>query len=78
MGLLGCMAERLKESLFEEGLVDVVVGPDAYRSLPHLLHKVHSGDSQTAINVMLSQDETYQEINPVRTGDGVSALSTSR
>ena len=65
VGLLGCMAERLKTKLLEEEKVlDLVAGPDAYRSLPKLLADVEDG--QTAINVLLSRDETYADISPVR------------
>ncbi|KAF2075660.1 hypothetical protein CYY_003033 [Polysphondylium violaceum] len=70
VGVLGCMAERLKQKLLESDMkVDIVVGPDAYRSLPSLLAKISDGESQTAINVMLSADETYADITPVRTSD---------
>ncbi len=74
VGILGCMAERLKSKLLEEEqLVDLVVGPDAYRDLPLLLEKVESG--QKAVNVLLSREETYSDINPVRIGsNGVSAF----
>jgi tRNA-2-methylthio-N6-dimethylallyladenosine synthase len=64
VGLIGCMAERLKESLLENNIVDVVVGPDAYRELPKLVEKTESG--QKGINVLLSRDETYSDISPVR------------
>jgi tRNA-2-methylthio-N6-dimethylallyladenosine synthase len=64
LGLIGCMAERLKESLLENNIVDVVVGPDAYRELPKLVEKTESG--QKGINVLLSRDETYSDISPVR------------
>lgn len=76
VGLLGCMAERLKAKLLEEEhLVDLVVGPDAYRDLPNLLKETENG--QDAINVILSKDETYADINPVRlSGNGVSAFVT--
>lgn len=67
VGVLGCMAERLKEKfLEEEKLVDLVVGPDAYRDLPGLVEKVEDG--QKAMNVFLSLEETYADINPVRLG----------
>ncbi len=68
------MAERLKEQLLSlERGVDLVAGPDAYRDLPTLLAKTESG--QQAINVMLSQDETYADISPVRTSEnGISAF----
>ena len=74
VGMLGCMAERLKESLLEqEKLVDLVVGPDAYRDLPTLVEKVHGG--QKAVNVLLSREETYAEISPIRLDSkGVTAF----
>ncbi|HLZ89653.1 MAG TPA: tRNA (N6-isopentenyl adenosine(37)-C2)-methylthiotransferase MiaB [Puia sp.] len=65
IGVLGCMAERLKgKFLEEEKLVDIVVGPDAYRTLPGLVEEAESG--QKAVNVLLSRDETYADISPVR------------
>jgi len=65
VGVIGCMAERLKEKLLEqESVVDLVVGPDAYRDLPKLLEEVESG--QKGINTLLSQEETYGDIRPVR------------
>lgn len=74
IGMLGCMAERLKSKLLEEEkLVDLVVGPDAYRTLPALIAEATGG--QKAVNVLLSRDETYAEISPVRLGsNGVSAF----
>lgn len=74
VGVLGCMAERLKSKfLEEEKLVDVVVGPDAYRELPQLLNEVESGHK--AINVLLSREETYADISPVRlNGNGITAF----
>lgn len=74
VGVLGCMAERLKSKLLEEEkLVDIVVGPDAYRTLPGLIEEAESG--QKAVNVLLSRDETYAEIAPVRlNSNGVSAF----
>lgn len=73
VGILGCMAERLKEQLLDSGKVDVVAGPDAYRSLPQLLAEVSEGHPQ--INVMLSREETYADISPVRLDkNGVSAF----
>lgn len=74
VGVLGCMAERLKEKfLEEEKLVDIVVGPDAYRSLPDLVSQVEDG--QRGVNVLLSLEETYANINPVRLGgNGISAF----
>lgn len=73
IGVLGCMAERLKAKfLEEEKLVDLVVGPDAYRDLPNLLQSVDEGNK--AINVLLSREETYADISPVRINtNGVSA-----
>lgn len=72
VGVLGCMAERLKQSfLEEEQLVDIVAGPDSYRDLPNLVNEVGSG--QKAVNVLLSRDETYADISPIRlNGNGVS------
>lgn len=74
VGMLGCMAERLKDKLLEEEkLVDLVVGPDAYRDLPSLIEKVEGG--QKSVNVLLSREETYAEINPVRLDNkGVTAF----
>ncbi len=74
IGVLGCMAERLKEQLIEEEkMVDVIVGPDAYRDLPRLLNIAEGG--QKAINVILSADETYADIDPVRMeSNGISAF----
>ncbi len=74
VGVLGCMAERLKAKLLEEEkLVDVVAGPDAYRDLPHLIEKVEGG--QKAVNVLLSREETYADISPVRlSSNGVTAF----
>lgn len=67
VGMVGCMAERLKEDLLASDLdIDLVVGPDAYRSLPELLVQVEAG--QKGIDVLLSEDETYQDIIPVRLG----------
>mgnify|MGYP000973793447 CR=1 FL=1 len=72
--MLGCMAERLKSKLLEEEkLVDMVVGPDAYRSLPGLIEEAETG--QKAVNVLLSRDETYADIAPVRLdSNGISAF----
>ena len=74
VGVLGCMAERLKAKfLEEEKLVDVVVGPDAYRDLPNLIEQVDSG--QRAVNVLLSREETYADISPVRlNSNGINAF----
>ncbi|MCG8410759.1 MAG: tRNA (N6-isopentenyl adenosine(37)-C2)-methylthiotransferase MiaB [Bacteroidales bacterium] len=67
VGVIGCMAERLKEKLLEEEkIVDLVVGPDAYRDLPNILESAEGG--QKAINVLLSKEETYADISPVRLG----------
>ena len=73
VGILGCMAERLKDALLDSGKVDIVAGPDAYRSLPGLLAAVSEGHPQ--INVELSREETYGDISPVRVDkNGVSAF----
>ncbi|XHR93329.1 tRNA (N6-isopentenyl adenosine(37)-C2)-methylthiotransferase MiaB [Mucilaginibacter sp. UC70_90] len=74
VGVLGCMAERLKSKfLEEEKLVDVVVGPDAYRDLPNLINQVDDG--QKAVNVLLSREETYADISPVRlNSNGINAF----
>jgi tRNA-2-methylthio-N6-dimethylallyladenosine synthase len=74
VGVLGCMAERLKSKfLEEEKIVDLVVGPDAYKDLPNLLAEVEEG--RDAINVILSKEETYGDISPVRLNtNGVTAL----
>ncbi|MDT7832484.1 tRNA (N6-isopentenyl adenosine(37)-C2)-methylthiotransferase MiaB [Flavobacteriaceae bacterium S356] len=74
VGVLGCMAERLKEKfLEEEKIVDLVVGPDAYRDLPNLIEEVDAG--RDAVNVILSKDETYGDVSPVRlNNNGVSAF----
>ena len=74
VGVLGCMAERLKAKFIEEEkLVDLVVGPDAYRTLPNLIEKAETG--QKAVNVLLSRDETYADIAPIRlNSNGVTAF----
>ena len=74
VGMLGCMAERLKEKLLEEEkLVDLVAGPDAYRELPGLVGEVMDG--RKAVNVLLSREETYADITPIRLGkNGVTAF----
>lgn len=74
VGVLGCMAERLKEKFIqEEKLVDLVVGPDAYRTLPGLIEEAETG--QKAVNVLLSRDETYADISPIRlNSNGVNAF----
>ena len=76
VGILGCMAERLKKNLLEEEkLVDIVAGPDAYRDLPNLISEVGTG--QKAVNVLLSREETYADISPVRLDQGgISAFVT--
>jgi len=76
IGVLGCMAERLKiKFLEEEKMVDLVVGPDAYKDLPNLLKEVEDG--KDAINVILSKEETYGDISPIRlNSNGVSAFVT--
>lgn len=74
IGVLGCMAERLKSKLLEEEkLVDMVVGPDAYRTLPGLIIEAETG--QKAVNVLLSREETYADISPIRIdSNGVTAF----
>ena len=74
VGVLGCMAERLKRKfLEEEKIVDLVVGPDAYRDIPNLLQEVDAG--RDAVNVILSKDETYGDVSPVRlNSNGVTAF----
>ncbi|MCH7409272.1 tRNA (N6-isopentenyl adenosine(37)-C2)-methylthiotransferase MiaB [Belliella sp. DSM 111904] len=74
IGVLGCMAERLKEKLLEEEqIVDVVVGPDAYRDLPNLVATAEEGNK--GVNTFLSREETYADISPVRlNSNGVSAF----
>ncbi|MBS3737495.1 tRNA (N6-isopentenyl adenosine(37)-C2)-methylthiotransferase MiaB [Mesohalobacter halotolerans] len=74
VGVLGCMAERLKSKfLEEEKIVDLVVGPDAYKDLPNLLEEVEGG--QSAVNVILSKEETYADVSPVRLrSNGISAF----
>ena len=74
IGVLGCMAERLKSKLLEEEkLVDIVTGPDAYRELPKLIEEADTG--QKSVNVLLSREETYADLNPVRlNSNGISAF----
>ena len=74
IGLLGCMAERLKDKLLEEEkIVDLVVGPDSYKDLPNLLDEVEL--NQKAVNVILSKSETYGDISPVRIhNNGINAF----
>ena len=74
VGVLGCMAERLKDKfLDQEKIVDLVVGPDAYRDIPNLLEEIDNGKS--AVNVILSKEETYGDISPVRlSSNGVTAF----
>lgn len=77
VAILGCMAERLKAKLLEEEkLVDLVIGPDAYRTLPSLIEKVETTED-TAINTLLSKEETYDDIEPIRLGgNGVTAFTS--
>uniref|UniRef100_A0A1B6LHT2 CDK5RAP1-like protein n=1 Tax=Graphocephala atropunctata TaxID=36148 RepID=A0A1B6LHT2_9HEMI len=76
IGVLGCMAERLKHTLLEkEQIVDVVAGPDSYRDLPRLLALTYN--DQTAINVLLSLDETYADVMPVRLNEGSKSAFVS-
>ncbi|MBQ5985074.1 MAG: tRNA (N6-isopentenyl adenosine(37)-C2)-methylthiotransferase MiaB [Bacteroidales bacterium] len=73
VGIVGCMAERLKDRLLDTGKVDLVAGPDSYRTLPELLRQITP--DHPAINVLLSHEETYADIIPVRTDrNGVSAF----
>ena len=74
VGLLGCMAERLKSKLLEEEkIVDMIVGPDAYKDLPNLIQEIDEG--RNAVNVILSKDETYGDVAPVRlNSNGVNAF----
>ena len=74
VGVLGCMAERLKSQLLEEEqIVDMVVGPDAYKDLPNLVREVDEG--RDAVNVILSKEETYGDVAPVRlNSNGVTAF----
>ena len=74
VGLLGCMAERLKDKLLEqEKIVDLVVGPDSYKDLPNLLEEVDH--NQKAVNVILSKSETYGDITPIRIhNNGINAF----
>ena len=76
IGVLGCMAERLKDKLLEqEHLIDMVIGPDAYRTLPELIEQAESGHK--AVNVLLKREETYADISPTRlVSNGVSAFVT--
>lgn len=72
--IVGCMAERLKEELLEHPAVDIVAGPDSYRALPSLIKKLSSAEGGKQIDVMLSNEETYADISPVRLDkNGVSA-----
>lgn len=77
VGVLGCMAERLREKLFaEEKIVDLIAGPDTYRTLPNLLDLAESGEK--AANVMLSLEETYADINPLRKNGHSAFLAIMR
>lgn len=73
VGVLGCMAERLKTKLLEEEkIVDIVAGPDSYRDLPRLVEEAETG--QKAVNVFLSREETYADISPIRlNSNGITA-----
>lgn len=78
IGVLGCMAERVKEKMLDHKVVDLVAGPDAYRDLPRLLNLIGNEDQQ-AMNVQLSLDETYADIMPVRsTGELHAWISIMR
>lgn len=73
MGLLGCMAERVKETIFAEGIIDIIAGPDSYRKLPGLISTASSGNK--AAHTLLSAEETYADIKPVQTGsNNISAF----
>ena len=73
IGIVGCMAERLKETLLENSIIDIIAGPDTYRELPHLLERLAEGEKQS--NTLLSEEETYADISPVRMDkNGVSAF----
>ena len=76
VGVLGCMAERLKDKMFEEGNVDLIAGPDAYRSLPQLIDSLvnTSSNDMRAANTQLSLEETYADVSPVRHEDNPSAF----
>jgi tRNA-2-methylthio-N6-dimethylallyladenosine synthase len=74
IGILGCMAERVKNQLIEEYNVDMVVGPDAYLDLPNLVAAVKQGEK--AINVELSKTETYKDVIPMKIGGGISGFIT--
>ena len=74
IGVLGCMAERLQNSLIEECKVDIVVGPDSYRDIPHLLEEVEK-NNKAYVSAILSEEETYADISPVKIEtNGVSAF----
>ena len=75
IGILGCMAERLKDKLLnEEKIVDIVAGPDSYRDLPNLVKKVKN-DDEKSVNTILSLEETYENIEPVRINtNGITAF----
>ncbi|OJV39374.1 MAG: tRNA (N6-isopentenyl adenosine(37)-C2)-methylthiotransferase MiaB [Bacteroidales bacterium 36-12] len=74
IGVIGCMAERVKEQLIQEHGVDLVVGPDAYLDIPNLINSVESGEK--AINVELSKTETYKDVMPTRIGASISGFVT--
>ena len=73
IGVLGCMAERMRDELFDNSPVDLIAGPDAYRNLPELIRK--AGEGQRAAHIILSEEETYSDIHPVRVNtDRISAF----
>ena len=72
IGVIGCMAERVKDDLITEHKVDIVVGPDAYLDIPNLINTVENGEK--AINVALSQTETYKDVIPFRLGNPLTAF----
>jgi len=75
VGVLGCMAERVKEKLLEHQAVDLVAGPDTYRRLPEMLAALYTGKEKTQIDTLLSKEETYADISPVKTSeDGITAF----
>ena len=76
VGVIGCMAERLKEELLENKVVDIVVGPDGYRTLPKLIEAAKGGNR--GVNVQLSGEETYGEISPVRLDENLSFVAIMR
>ena len=78
IGILGCMAERMKEKLLDKSkCVDIIMGPDAYRDLPNMINAIRTTNS-TAMNVQLSLEETYADINPIRKNGTKAFLSIMR